>query len=71
MSTKRSAEAVDKDSLRDEHTGIESTDRLQADEALIVDVFDQKADLVDMRRDHHLGTAIAVFHADNIAHNVD
>lgn len=60
----------DRDTLRNEDAGIEATDGLEAEEALIVDVADQEADLVHMRGEHDPPISTATADADEVSHGV-
>ncbi len=57
--------------LRDEHSWIEPADLLDAQEAILVDVANQKADLVEVGGDRDARAATTVSDSDQVAEIVD
>ncbi len=64
-------ESVDMNPLGNQDAGVEATHGLDPEEPAIIDVTDQKTDLVHVRRDQHLGAAVALLVRDHIAHDID
>jgi hypothetical protein len=62
---------VHKHALSDEDACVESADRLQPNEAVVIDVFDQKANLIHVRGDHDPRPAAAPSRPHYIAQNVN
>ena len=66
------SESVDDDALGGEGFGIEATEGMEADEAFVVDVIDDEADLVHVSSGHDaLFGGAAFFEGDDVAHIVD
>src|ERR1051326_4655078 len=58
------------DALRKENSRIEATNGLNADEAAIIDVFDDEADFVHMRCQHDAAITLATLPCDDVAQAV-
>ena len=60
----------DDDTLRDHVRRVVAAQRLEPDEAVVVDVPDEEADLVHVRGDHHSHVVAPAFRADDAAQGV-
>ncbi len=61
---------MDRHPLADHHLRIPSTHRTEIEESLVIDVADQKADLVGVPGKHQLRPAAPVQHGDRVSHHV-
>ena len=66
----RTLARMDVDTLGEERARVEAAQRLQAQEALVLDVAHQEANLIHVRGQHHARTTLPALGGDDIAQGV-